>query len=155
MSTGARIDTDGRSLAARMPDIVAAEQAVLVIGRPVCPACQVTGAGLDAITQARPDVVVAFVEMWGPEDWRARHEPGWPDGVSVSPSAVPALALMRRGEVVATRFGAVPAHDLDGWMSEHFGPAESPVPEGVTAAEQEVLDRTAARRAQHSAVKGR
>jgi len=92
MTTGRRLDIDGRSLAARMPEIAAAEQAVMVIGRPVCPACQVTGAGLDAITQARPDVVVAFVEMWGPEDWRARHEPGWPDGVSVSPSAVPAGA---------------------------------------------------------------
>ncbi len=155
MSTGGRLDIDGRSLAGRMPEIAAAEQAVVVIGRPVCPACQVTGAGLDAIAGARPDVVVAFVEMWGPEDWRARHEPGWPAGMSVSPSAVPALALLRRGEVVATRFGAVPAHDLDCWIGEHFGPAATPVPEGVTPAEQDVLDRTAARRAQHDAVKGR
>lgn len=150
-----RIDIDGRSLAGRMPEITAAEHAVLVIGRPVCPACQVTGAGLDAIGRARPGLVMAFVEMWGPEDWRARTEPGWPEGVSVSPSAVPAIALMARGRVVATRFGAVPAHDLDQWMDGFFGPADTPVPEGISAGEQEVLDRTAARRAQHDAVKGR
>ena len=152
---GNRIDIDGRSLAGRMAEIAAADQAVLVIGRPVCPACQVTGAGLDAIGQARPDLVMAFVEMWGPEDWRARTAPGWPQGVSVSPSAVPAIALMAKGSVVATRFGAVPAHDLDAWMDEFFGPATSPVPPGISAGEQEVLDRTAARRAQHDAVKGR
>jgi hypothetical protein len=35
------------------------------------------------------------------------------------------------------------------------GAADTPVPEGISAAEQEVLDRTAARRAQHNAVKGR
>lgn len=152
---GTRIDVDGRSLATRMDDITSADQAVLVIGRPVCPACQVTGAGLEALGTARPGLLMAFVEMWGPEDWRARTEPGWPDGVSVSPSAVPAIALMRGGEVVATRFGAVPAHDLDRWMEEFFGPADTPVPPGISAAEQEVLDRTAARRAQHDAVKGR
>lgn len=152
---GTRIDVDGRSLATRMDDITSADQAVLVIGRPVCPACQVTGAGLEALGTARPGLLMAFVEMWGPEDWRARTEPGWPDGVSVSPSAVPAIALMKGGEVVATRFGAVPAHDLDRWMEEFFGPADTPVPPGISAAEQEVLDRTAARRAQHDAVKGR
>ena len=152
---GTRIDIDGRSLAGRMHEVAAADEAVLVIGRPVCPACQVTGAGLEALADARPRLLMAFVEMWGPEDWRARGEDGWPDGVSVSPSAVPATVLMRRGEVVAKRFGAVPAHDLDRWMDDHFGPADAPVPEGITAAEQEVLDRTAARRAQHDAVKGR
>jgi hypothetical protein len=40
-------------------------------------------------------------------------------------------------------------------MDEHFGPAATPVPEGISDAEQAVLDRTAARRAQHDAVKGR
>jgi hypothetical protein len=152
---GNRIDLDGRALPGRMEQIASADQAVLVIGRPVCPACQVTGAGLDAIGAARPQLLMAFVEMWGPEDWRARTEAGWPDGVSVSPSAVPAIALMQRGQVVATRFGAVPAHDLDRWMDEFFGPSESPVPPGISDGEQEVLDRTAARRAQHDAVKGR
>jgi hypothetical protein len=152
---GMRIDIDGRSLADRMPQIAAADQAVMVIGRPVCPACQVTGAGLEALAAARPGVLMAFVEMWGPEDWRARGEAGWPEGISVSPSAVPAIALLSRGEVVATRFGAIPAHGLDQWMAEHFGAADTPVPEGISAAEQEVLDRTAARRAQHDAVKGR
>jgi hypothetical protein len=62
---------------------------------------------------------------------------------------------MSRGAVVATRFGAIPAHGLDQWMDEHFGPAATPVPEGISDAEQAVLDRTAARRAQHDAVKGR
>ena len=152
---GTRIDIDGRSLASRMPEIIAAEQAVLVIGRPVCPACQVTGAGLEALGNARPGLFMAFVEMWGPEDWRARGEEGWPEGVSVSPSAVPAIALMSQGRVVATRFGAIPAHGLDQWMEEYFGPAATPVPEGISDAEQAVLDRTAARRAQHDAVKGR
>lgn len=152
---GTRIDIDGRSLAARMAEVRGADQAVLVIGRPVCPACQVTGAGLEALADARPGLFMAFVEMWGPEDWRARGEDGWPEGVTVSPSAVPATVLMRRGEVVAKRFGAVPAHDLDRWMDEHFGPAANPLPEGITEAEQAVLDRTAARRAQHDAVKGR
>lgn len=153
MST--RIDIDGRSLAARMPEIGAADEAVMVIGRPVCPACQVTGAGLEALAEARPGVLLVFVEMWGPEDWRARGDDGWPAGVTVSPSAVPATVLMRGGDVVAKRFGAVPAHDLDRWMDEHFGPAQHPVPEGITEAEQAVLNRTAARRAQHDAVKGR
>ncbi len=152
---GARIDLDGRSLGARMPEITAAGDVLMVIGRPVCPACQVTGAGLDALATARPDLLVAFVEMWGPEDWRARGGAGWPQGVSVSPSAVPVIALIRDGEVIATRFGAVPAHGLDQWLDPYIGPAANPVPRGITAAEQEVLDRTAARRAQHDAVKGR
>ena len=150
-----RIDTDGRNLPARMAEVEAAERAVVVIGRPVCPACQVTGASLEAIGEARPDVLLVFVEMWGPEDWAIRTDELWPRGISVSPSAVPAVVLMERGSVVATRHGAIPAHGLDEWITGSFGPATQPVPEGITTAEQAVLDRTAARRAQHDAVKGR
>lgn len=152
---GTRIDIDGRSLAGRMDEIAAADEAVLVIGRPVCPACQVTGAGLEALAHARPRARQSSGPHISTNAMNSRGRAGWPDGVSVSPSAVPATVLMRRGEVVAKRFGAVPAHDLDRWMDDHFGPADAPVPEGITAAEQEVLDRTAARRAQHDAVKGR
>jgi hypothetical protein len=150
-----RMDIDGRSLPGRMAEVEAAERAVVVIGRPVCPACQLTGASLEAIGEARPDVLLVFVEMWGPEDWAIRGDELWPRGISVSPSAVPAVALMEKGTVVATRHGAIPAHGLDAWIAESFGPAAVPVPEGVTGAEQAVLDRTAGRRAQHDAVKGR
>lgn len=150
-----RIDIDGRNLPARMAEIEAVERAVVVIGRPVCPACQVTGASLEAIGEARPDVLLVFVEMWGPEDWAIRKDELWPRGISVSPSAVPAVVLMEKGVVVDTRHGAVPAHGLDDWISQSFGPSTHPVPEGLTDAEQAVLDRTAARRAQHDAVKER
>jgi hypothetical protein len=155
MSDAKRIDLDGRSLPARWDEIAVSDTAVLVIGRPVCPACQVTGASLEAIGAARPDVLLVFVEMWGPEDWAIRKDALWPRGIRVSPSAVPLVALLKAGTVVATRHGAIPAHGLDAWIAESFGPAANPVPEGITDAEQEVLDRTAGRRAQHNAVKGR
>lgn len=75
---GTRIDVDGRSLATRMDDITSADQAVLVIGRPVCPACQVTGAGLEALGTARPGLLMAFVEMWGPRTGGRAPSPAGP-----------------------------------------------------------------------------
>lgn len=146
---------NGRDLATRITEIEACPRAIMAIGRPVCPACQLVAASLEVIGAARPGVVTAIVDMVTEDDWAIREDLLWPRGIRVSPAAVPALVLLEGGVVVATRHGSAPASDLDAWISESFGPPGTPVPGGVAPAEQAVLDRTAARRAQHGTVKGR
>ena len=146
---------NARDLADHMADVDAAPRALMAMGRPVCPACQVLDAGLQAIADARPDLPVYIVNLETDDDWAAREAVLWPRDIRVSRSATPAMVLLQHGRVVARRQGAAPAHIVDGWIAEHFGPATTPLANGLTAAEQDVLDRTTDRRAQHLAVKAR
>ena len=145
----------GSALRGRIDEVDAHEHALMSIGREVCPACQVQDAGLQVLAAARPELPVYVVSMDGDDDWSVREDLLWPRDIRVSRAATPALVLLHRGRAVATHHGALPAHDLDAWVAAILGPAASPVPPGVSDAEQAVLDRTAPRRAQHAAVKGR
>ncbi|MSO43975.1 MAG: thioredoxin [Thermoleophilia bacterium] len=145
----------GADLADVVGQIQAAPRILMAIGRPVCPACQMATASMSVIRAARPDVMTVIVDMATEDDWAVRESVLWPWGIRVSPAAVPALVLMESGRVVATRQGAAPAADLDAWITEFFGPPVVPVRRGIADGEQAVLDRTAARRAQHGAVRGR
>jgi len=86
--------------------------------------------------------------MDAPRDWRDRETLLWPRGISVSPASMPVLALLRRGEVVATRQGGGPAFTIDAWLSDHLGPADTPV-ESVTSVERDALEAVAPLRARH------
>ncbi len=145
----------GRDLPGHMAEVDAAPRAILAIGRTVCPACQMLDASLGVIGGARPDLAVFIVGMDTEEDWAIRETVLWPRDIRVSPAAVPAMVLLEHGHVVASRQGSAPAHELDAWVTERFGPPTTEVPIGIANAEQVVLDRTAARRAQHAIVKNR
>ena len=146
---------NARDLHRHIEAIDAEPRALMAMGRPVCPACQVLDAGLEVIADARPDLPVYVVNLETDDDWAARETVLWPRDIRVSRSTTPAMVLLQHGHVVARRQGAAPAHDVDGWIARHFGPAATPVAQGITDAEQAVLDRTTDRRAQHLAVKAR
>lgn len=145
----------GAGLGEVISTIDAQPRALMAIGRAICPACQVLDAGLDLVAAARPDLPVYSVSMDTDADWAVREDLLWPRDIRVSRAATPAIVLLEHGRAVASHQGALPAHDLDAWVAQHFGPAATPVPPGISTAEQAVLDRTADRRAQHAAVKGR
>ena len=132
-----------------------ADQALLGLGIPRCPACKLLPATLSALRAARPALAVGIHLFAGPADWLARETALWPRGIRVSRSSVPVLVLMRGGEVVAQRPGSAPAHVLDSWLSEALGPPERPLPAALTPDEEVTLDAMAARRGQHDQVRSR
>ena len=132
-----------------------AEWALLGLGMPRCPACDLLPATFSAIATARPDLAVGIAILATSGDWACRETLLWPRGIRVSRASVPALVVLRRGQTVATRQGSAPAHALNVWLTETIGPAEAPIPPGPTPAEQAALTKSAARRVQHLHVKGR
>jgi hypothetical protein len=131
------------------------EWALLGLGMPRCPACDLLPATFAAIAEARPDVAVGIAILATEEDWAQREGLLWPRGISVSRASVPALVVLKRGQTEATRQGSAPAHALDVWLTELIGPAARPIAPGPTAGEQAVLAASAPRRVQHLQVKGR
>jgi hypothetical protein len=132
-----------------------AEWALLALGMPHCPACDLLPASLAAVAAARPDLEVGIALFASTDDWAARESLLWPRGISVSRASVPALAVLHRGRVVSTRQGSAPAHMLDVWLAELIGPAAQPVPPGPTPGEAALLAASAPRRVQHLHVKSR
>lgn len=132
-----------------------AEWALLGLGMPRCPACELLPATFDAVAAARPALQVGIAILATPEDWAQRESLLWPRGIRVSRASVPALVVLRRGKTAATRQGSAPAHALDVWLTDLIGPADTPIPPGPTPAEQAALARSASRRVQHLHVKGR
>jgi hypothetical protein len=132
-----------------------AEWALLGLGMPRCPACDLLPASLAAVAAARPGLEVGITLFAAPDDWAERETVLWPRGISVSRASVPALVVLHRGEVVSTRQGSAPAHVLDAWLGELIGPAALPVPPGPTPDEEALLAASAPRRVQHLQVKGR
>jgi thioredoxin-like negative regulator of GroEL len=129
--------------------------ALIALGIPRCPACEVLPASLAAVAAARPGLVVGHAVLATPGDWALRDELLWPRGVTVSRSSVPALALLRHGRAVARRAGGGPASAIDAWLAGELGPAERPIPAGPTEAERAAIACTAPRRAQRAAARGR
>ena len=142
-----------------LPEVLAraegAEWALIGLGKPRCPACMLLPPSFAALSRARPGLMVALVHFAEPRDWAARESLLWPRGIHVSPASLPVLVLMHRGEVVASRPGGAPAHQLDSWLAQHMGAASHPVPPGHLMEEVDALERMAPRRAQHSVVRGR
>ncbi|MDH3226965.1 MAG: hypothetical protein OEM67_07745 [Thermoleophilia bacterium] len=132
-----------------------AEHGLLGIGIPKCPASALLAASLPTIAASRPGVVVESIVLATPEDWALRETELWPREIRVSRASAPALFLLRDGRTVATRPGAAPSYALDEWLTAVLGPPAAPVGKDLTDAERNILEETAARRAQHSAVKSK
>jgi thioredoxin-like negative regulator of GroEL len=136
-------------LAAAVGRLEAADEALLALGIPRCPACRLLPATLAALAEARPGLGVGLAYLERPEDWASREPLLWPRGIRVSRASVPVLAVLRRGRAVATRQGGAPAAVLDAWLAETLGPAAAPPEPGPSAHERAALAAIAARRAQH------
>lgn len=126
----------------------AAPVALLALGIPLCPSCELLKVTLGEIASARPSLAVLFSAMESAEDWAARETLLWPRGISVSRASVPAMVIVRDGAVVASRQGGGPASQIDAWIAETLGPAEHPISQGVSANESVALEAVAQSRAQ-------
>jgi hypothetical protein len=142
-------------LADALARLDAAPAALLALGIPRCPACMLLPATLSAIAAARPRLAIALVVLATPADWALRESLLWPRGVRVSRASVPALALLREGQAVASRPGSAPAHLLDAWIARTLGPPERPLAHGLTDAEEATLAGAAPRRAQRQRIRER
>lgn len=131
----------------------AAPTALLALGIPLCPSCELLKVTLAEIARSRPGLTVALASMDSPEEWAARETLLWPRGISVSRASVPAMVLVQDGVVVASRHGGGPASVLDEWIAATLGPAERPIGAGVSATEAEALAEVAASRARLLAAK--
>ncbi|MEQ8833515.1 MAG: hypothetical protein RIB67_03615 [Miltoncostaeaceae bacterium] len=140
-----------------VPDALAAAVdapvALLGLGMPRCGACLLLPASLAEVVRVRPGLTAVMGEFRDLADWRLREELLWPRGIHVSRSSVPAMALLRAGEVVATRSGGGPAHVIDAWLTPHLGPAAHALPEAPTPAEHAAFAEAGPRIAQQRAVK--
>lgn len=127
--------------------------ALLALGIPACPSCELLKVTLGAVAWSRPDLMVVFSAMDSQSDWDRREELLWPRGVHVSRASVPALVVVRDGAVIASRQGGGPASAIDQWIAGHLGPAERELGSGVTASEHEALAGMADVRARFLAAK--
>jgi hypothetical protein len=142
-----------RSIVEILSRLDGARDGLLGIGIPKCPASALLEASLRAIAASRPGLAVESVVLVTPGDWALRESELWPREIRVSRASAPALFLLRDGRTVATRPGAAPSYALDEWLTGLLGPPTTPVPKELTDAERNVLEGTASRRVQHSAVK--
>jgi hypothetical protein len=131
------------------------EWALLGLGMPRCPACELLPATFSALVEARPGLGVGIAILANPTDWALRETHFWPRGITVSRASLPVLVVLRGGSTAATRQGSGPAHALDVWLTDIIGPSTHPIPPGPTPGEQKVLAAGAPRRVQHLHVKGR
>jgi hypothetical protein len=127
----------------------AAGTALLALGLPSCPACELLDATLAAIGVTRPGLWVGIAALATPEDWAARERLLWPRGIHVSRASVPVLVVLRNGDVLATRQGGGPASAIDAWLTEVLGPPEVPPGPGITGDEAIRLDSLANLRVRH------
>jgi len=131
------------------------ERALLAVGIPGCPACRLLPATLAALRRARPSLAAGYTLLASPEEWALRERLLWPRGIRVSRGSVPVLVALRRGRALAQRPGSAPAHALDDWLTQAFGPPEIRLEAVPTEEERAALVAMAARRAQHEALRGR
>ncbi len=127
----------------------AAPLALVALGIPLCPSCELLEASLEAVARARPDLHVGIAALATPEEWAEREELLWPRGIHVSRASVPVLALLRDREVVATRHGGGPAALIDAWLSEWLGEPANPLEPGLAASEVRRLEEVGTLRARH------
>jgi len=133
----------------------AAPLALIALGIPLCPSCELLDASLAAIARSRPDLTVAIAALTSPDEWALREELLWPRGIHVSRASVPVLVLLRDGAVVASRQGGGPATVIDGWLSEWLGEAANPLDSGLGEAEERRLDEVAGLRVRHLSARAR
>ena len=126
-----------------------AATALVALGVPLCPSCELLDATLAAIQRSRHDLWVGIAALATREDWAARERLLWPRGIHVSRACVPALVVLRRGEVLATRQGGGPASVIDAWLTDVIGPPDVPLDFGLNGDEAVRLDAVAALRVQH------
>lgn len=129
-----------------------APTALLALGIPLCPACELLTASLAEIAAHRPELTVAIAALATPEEWAARETQLWPIGIHVSRASVPVLAVFRDGAVRATRQGGGPAVVIDQWLTESLGPPAHPFTD-LTDAERDRLDTVATLRVRHLAAR--
>ena len=132
----------------------AAPLALLALGIPLCPSCELLEASLTAVADARPGLTVEIAALASPEEWADRAELLWPRGIHVSRASVPVLVLLRDGEVVASRQGGGPAPVIDAWLTDHLGPALRP-PDALSEGERDRLADVAGLRARHLGARDR
>jgi hypothetical protein len=144
-----------RPLGDALAAAAAAPQALLALGIPLCPSCELLEASLTAVRDARPGLVVEIAALATAEEWAQREELLWPRGIHVSRASIPVLVVMRDGDVVATRQGGGPATVIDAWVAEWLGPASRPVDDGLSDAERSALSGIADLRARHLSARGR
>ncbi len=129
------------SVAEALAITTAAALGVLGLGIPGCSACMLLPASFAEIARVRPGLVLAIGEFADVRDWGERERLLWPRGIHVSRSSVPAMALLREGELVAQRPGGGPAHVINRWLALHLGPSALPLgDDGPTASELAALD---------------
>ncbi len=131
----------------------AAPTALLALGIPSCPSCELLSVTLGAIARARPDLLVLLVTMQSQEDWDARETLLWPRGIHVSRASIPVMVVLRQGIILDTRHGGGPAAALDAWLTPHLGAATHPVAAGFTTDEHDALAGLATVRANILAAK--
>ncbi len=139
-------------LADALAAVTAAPVALLAVGRPACPACELLEMTLGIIAAARPGLTVASTALDSPEDWAGRETLLWPRAIRVSRASMPTLVLLRDGTAVSHRHGGGPAAVVDEWLTEHLGPGETTL-SGVSELEREALAGVADLRERHLAAK--
>ena len=127
----------------------AAGTALVALGMPSCPSCELLDATLAAIGRSRAGLWVGIAALATPDDWAARERLLWPRGIHVSRASVPALVLVRDGEVLAIRQGGGPASAIDAWLTEVLGPPDVPLEPGITGDEAARLDSLTTLRVRH------
>lgn len=127
--------------------------ALLALGIPVCPSCELLKVTLGAIAFARPDLHVLLATMESQADWDARESVLWPRDIRISRASVPVLVLVQHGAVVERRHGGGPAEAIDTWLTPLLGPSQRELSTGFTDAELQALDGLAAVRANILAAK--
>lgn len=130
-----------------------AQCALLALGIPLCPSCELLKETLGAIAWSRPQLRVLLATMDRQEDWDARETLLWPRGIHVSRASIPVIVVVRQGSVVATRHGGGPAVSLDGWLTEQGVVAERQLEAGFTDGEDAALAALAGTRASLLAMK--
>lgn len=121
----------------------AAPLALLALGIPLCPSCELLTASLNEIGRARPGLDIHVAALSSAQEWADRERLLWPRGIHVGRASVPVLVLLRNGQVLAIRHGGGPASVIDSWLSEVLGPPAVPIAGGMTDAEGERLDAIA------------
>lgn len=144
---------DATPLEQAVLDAFGAPVALLALGIPLCPSCELLKVTLAEIAASRPDLVVRLATMESQDDWDARERLLWPRDIHVSRASIPVMVLVRDGSVVESRHGGGPAAQLDAWLSEHLGAAPSPLAGGFTEDEVAALSGLAATRANLLAAK--
>ena len=133
----------------------AAPCALLALGIPLCPSCELLEASLAAVARSRPGLAVEIAALATAQEWADREELLWPRGIHVSRASVPVLVLLRDGAVVATRQGGGPSGAIDAWLAGLIGPAGLPLDGVLSDGEVDRLAEVADLRARHLAVRAR